>query len=47
MKQPFYDLNYSDLEMIINENNLNCSSAAVLFNWHYKKKENIRLVAPE
>jgi len=39
LKQSFYDLNYSDLEAIINQNNLNCSAAAVLFNWHYKKKE--------
>ncbi|AMK78434.1 MULTISPECIES: 23S rRNA (adenine(2503)-C(2))-methyltransferase RlmN [Methylomonas] len=39
MKQSFYDLNYSDLEAIINQNNLNRSAAAVLFNWHYKKKE--------
>ncbi len=40
MKQSFYDLNYSDLEIVINQNNLNYSAAAVLFNWHYKKKEN-------
>jgi len=40
LKQSFYDLNYSDLEIIINQNNLNHSAAAVLFNWHYKKKEN-------
>ena len=40
MKQSFYDLNYSDLKMILTQNNLNCSAAAVLFNWHYKKKEN-------
>lgn len=40
MKQSFYDLNYSDLEAVINQNNLNRSAAAVLFNWHYKKKEN-------
>lgn len=39
MKQSFYDLNYSDLEKVLNQNNLNCSAAAVLFNWHYKKKE--------
>ncbi|MBD9355868.1 dual-specificity RNA methyltransferase RlmN [Methylomonas albis] len=39
MKQSFYDLNYSDLEAIISQNNLNHSAAAVLFNWHYKKKE--------
>lgn len=39
MKQSFYDLNYSDLESVINQNNLNPSVAAVLFNWHYKKKE--------
>lgn len=39
MKQSFYDLNYSDLEKIVNQNNLNCSVATVLFNWHYKKKE--------
>lgn len=42
MKQSFYDLNYSDLEMILNQNNLNGSAAAVLFNWHYKKKEKSR-----
>lgn len=40
MNPSFYDLNYSDLEIIINQNNLNHSAAAVLFNWHYKKKEN-------
>jgi 23S rRNA (adenine2503-C2)-methyltransferase len=39
LKQSFYDLNYSDLEAILNQNNLNRSAAAVLFNWHYKKKE--------
>jgi 23S rRNA (adenine2503-C2)-methyltransferase len=39
LKQSFYDLNYSDLEIVINQNNLNYSAAAVLFNWHYKKKE--------
>lgn len=39
MRQSFYDLSYPDLEMIINQNNLNGSAAAVLFNWHYKKKE--------
>jgi 23S rRNA (adenine2503-C2)-methyltransferase len=39
LKQSFYDLNYSDLEAIINQNNLNRSAAAALFNWHYKKKE--------
>ncbi len=40
MKLSFYDLNYSDLELLINQNNLNPSAAAILFNWHYKKKEN-------
>ncbi len=40
MKQSFYDLSYSDLEVVINQNNLNNSVASVLFNWHYKKKEN-------
>jgi 23S rRNA (adenine2503-C2)-methyltransferase len=40
LKQSFYDLNYSDLETVINQNNLNGSAASVLFNWHYKKKEN-------
>lgn len=40
MKQSFYDLNYSDLEAVVNQNNLNPSVAAVLFNWYYKKKEN-------
>jgi 23S rRNA (adenine2503-C2)-methyltransferase len=39
LKQSFYDLNYSDLEAIINQNNLNRSASAALFNWHYKKKE--------
>ncbi len=39
MKQSFYDLNYYDLESVLNHNNLNRSAAAVLFNWHYKKKE--------
>jgi 23S rRNA (adenine2503-C2)-methyltransferase len=40
LKPSFYDLNYSDLEIVINQNNLNPSVASVLFNWHYKKKEN-------
>ena len=39
MKQSFYDLSYSDLETVINQNNLNNSAAALLFNWHYKRKE--------
>lgn len=39
MKQSFYDLNYSDLEMLLNQNHLNQSAASILFNWHYKKKE--------
>ncbi|MFH2124213.1 MAG: 23S rRNA (adenine(2503)-C(2))-methyltransferase RlmN [Pseudomonadota bacterium] len=39
MKQSFYDLNHSDLEMVLNQNDLNRSAAAILFNWHYKKKE--------
>lgn len=39
MKQSFYDLNYSDLEAVISQNNLNPSVATVLFNWYYKKKE--------
>ncbi len=40
MKQSFYDLNHSDLEMVLSQNDLNLSAAAILFNWHYKKKEN-------
>ena len=40
MKQSFYDLNYADLEMLLQQNALNHSAASVLFNWHYKKKEN-------
>ncbi len=40
MKPSFYDLNYSDLETLVNQNNLNHSAASALFNWHYKKKEN-------
>ena len=39
MKQSFYDLNHSDLEMVLHQNDLNQSAAAILFNWHYKKKE--------
>ena len=39
MKPSFYDLNYADLEMVLNQHNLNGSAAAALFNWHYKKKE--------
>lgn len=42
MKKSFYDLSYSDLELIINENKLNQSVVPILFNWHYKKKENIQ-----
>ncbi|NOT83863.1 MAG: 23S rRNA (adenine(2503)-C(2))-methyltransferase RlmN [Methylococcaceae bacterium] len=40
MKQSFYDLNFSDLERVLQQNELNDSAASVLFNWHYKKKEN-------
>ncbi len=40
MRQSFYDLNHSDLAMVLNQNDLNQSAAAILFNWHYKKKEN-------
>ncbi len=40
MKQSFYDLTHSDLEMVLNQNDLNHSAAAILFNWYYKKKEN-------
>jgi len=39
LKPSFYDLNYSDLEIVIQQNNLNHSAASVLFNWHYKKKQ--------
>lgn len=39
MKQSFYDLNFSDFETVLRQNDLNCSAASVLFNWHYKKKE--------
>ena len=39
MKPSFYDLNYSDLEIVIQQNNLNHSAASVLSNWHYKKKQ--------
>ena len=39
MKPSFYDLNYADLETVINQHNLNPAAASVLFNWHYKKKE--------
>lgn len=39
MKKSFYDLNYSDLELVLGTNGLNLSAAAMLFNWHYKKKE--------
>ena len=39
LKPSFYELNFSDLAAVINQNCLNDSAAAVLFNWHYKKKE--------
>jgi len=39
LKPSFYDLNYSDLEIVIQQNNLNHFAASVLFNWHYKKKQ--------
>jgi len=39
LKNSFYDLSYADLETVAHQNNLNPSIAAVLFNWHYKKKE--------
>ena len=38
MKPSFYDLNYADLQTVINHNNLHHSAAAEFFNWHYKKK---------
>ena len=44
MKPSFYDLNYSDLALLINQNNLNDSAASVLFNWHYKKKQTAQCV---
>jgi 23S rRNA (adenine2503-C2)-methyltransferase len=44
LKQSFYDLNYSDLEKVVNKNNLNPSVSAILFNWHYKKKENTQCI---
>lgn len=37
-KQSFYDLNFTDLEFIIKQNNLNSTVTSLLFNWHYKKK---------
>jgi len=40
LKQSFYDLNHSDLKVVLRQNDLNHSAAAILFNWHYKKKEN-------
>lgn len=39
MRKSFYDLNYYDLEEIATKNDLNPVVAAVLFNWHYKRKE--------
>ena len=39
MKPSFYDLNYADLVRVLEQNNLGASAAAVLFNWHYKKKQ--------
>lgn len=39
MKTSFYDLNHADLAMLLEQNELNRSAAAILFNWHYKKKE--------
>ncbi|MGR9117310.1 MAG: 23S rRNA (adenine(2503)-C(2))-methyltransferase RlmN [Gammaproteobacteria bacterium] len=39
MKPSFYDLSYSDLEVIAIHNSFNRSIARVLFNWYYKKKE--------
>ncbi|MBK8814144.1 MAG: 23S rRNA (adenine(2503)-C(2))-methyltransferase RlmN [Methylococcaceae bacterium] len=39
MKQSFYDLNFSDFETVLRQNDLNDSAASLLFNWHYKKKE--------
>lgn len=39
MKQSFYDLSYSDLKEVLYQNDLNQSAAAILFNWHYKKKK--------
>jgi len=44
LKASFYDLNYSDLEQLTAQNNLNHSAATVLFNWHYKKKQQAQCV---
>jgi len=41
LKPSFYDLNFTDLETVIRQNELNSSAASVLFNWHYKKKEKV------
>lgn len=39
MKPSFFDLNYADLETLIQRLNFHPSVATLLFNWHYKKKE--------
>ncbi|MCQ8103605.1 23S rRNA (adenine(2503)-C(2))-methyltransferase RlmN [Methylomonas sp. SURF-2] len=38
MKPSFYELNFAELEAIAGRNDFNSSTASVLFNWYYKKK---------
>jgi 23S rRNA (adenine2503-C2)-methyltransferase len=40
MRQSFYDYNFSELEALLAGNKLNTSAASLLYNWHYKKKNN-------
>ncbi len=39
MKQSFYDLSYQDLFNTLQSEGLNTTAASLLFNWHYKKRE--------
>jgi 23S rRNA (adenine2503-C2)-methyltransferase len=45
LKPSFYDLNFSDLEGVLRQHDLNDSAAALLFNWHYKKKQKTQCTA--
>jgi len=39
LKKSFYGLNFADLENLLIENKLNPTAAALLYTWHYKKKQ--------
>ena len=44
IKKSFYELNYNDLVQVMDLQSFNKSAANLLFNWHYKKKQNIECI---